>query len=88
MNCTFSLEQKSKTENLESKLIFHRYNIHLMSRFKDIETNFPKRKQKQTEQQLGYSDSTIRRCRDQINMPGPYNRKIAKTKKMCCQDIL
>ena len=42
--------------------------------------------QKQKAQQLGYSESTIERHRDQKHMPSPHKRKKTKKKKMSCQD--
>ena len=57
MNVTHSIEQISKD---------------LMSRYMESKPNIPKLPQKQTAQQLVYSNSTIKRYRDQINQPSPY----------------
>ena len=81
MNNTYSLEQISKTRNLETKLALHQYKKYLMSRFMEIEFINRKRAKKQVAQQLGYSDFTSKRCRDQIHMPCPYNRKNTKGKR-------
>ena len=40
----------------------------------EIKSNEPRLTPKQTSKQLGYSDSTIKRYRDDINMDCPYNR--------------
>ena len=52
----------------------------------EIIYNIPKITEKQMAQQVGFPDSTIRRYRDQINMPSPYNRKSTERKKMNSQD--
>ena len=57
-----------------------------MSEFTEIRTKSPKKKQKEIELKIGYSDSTIKSYRDQVNVPCPFNRKIAKWKKMSCQE--
>ena len=49
--------------------------------FMEIRSNNPRRTQKQICNQLGTSDSTIKRYRNDINMDSPYNRKNYKKKK-------
>ena len=52
----------------------------------EIQSNIPELTQKQIVQQLCYSDSTVKRYRDQINLAGAYNRNTTKRKKMSSQD--
>ena len=40
----------------------------------EVKSNNPKLTQKQISNRLGFSDSTIKRYRDDINMDSPYNR--------------
>ena len=44
----------------------------------EIKSNIRKLTQKQMAQQLSFSDPTIKKYRDQINMPSPHIRKTAK----------
>ena len=53
----FSLEQMSKTGNLDADLILIQYIIDLLSRFKEIKSINPKLTQKQKTTELRYSDS-------------------------------
>ena len=52
-----------------------------MCRFIEIESNEPGLTQKQICNQLGYSDSTIERYRDDISMDSPCNRNKYRKKK-------
>ena len=52
-NNTFSLEQISKTENLDSKLILRQYKLELMARFMEIKPLNPKLKESQIVKELG-----------------------------------
>ena len=47
----------------------------------EIRSNNPRMTQKQICNQLGTSDSTIKRYRNDINMDSPYNRNNYKRKK-------
>ena len=49
--------------------------------FMEIGSNNPRMTQKQICHQLGTSDSTIKRYRNDINMDSPYNRNNYKKKK-------
>ena len=65
----------AKSENLNSNSILRLYQQNVMLKFmeiKSIESNLP---QEQICNQLGFSDSTIKRYRDDTNMDSPYNRK-------------
>ena len=43
-----------------------------MAKFMQMEFENPKVKQSEKTDQLGYSSSTLQRCRDDINMLSPY----------------
>ena len=58
-----SLEQISKTVNLDPNLILGQYNLDLVSRFMEFKSANPKRMQDQTVKELGYSWSTLQRFR-------------------------
>ena len=47
MNNTFSLEQISKTGNLDANLILRQYKLDIMARFMETKSNNPKLTQKQ-----------------------------------------
>ena len=47
MNNIFSLEQISKTGNLDANLILRQYKLDLMSRFMEMKSNNPKLTQKE-----------------------------------------
>ena len=83
---TYSLEQIYKTRNLDASLILSQYNLDLMSLFMGIKFDIPKLTQKRLAQQLGFLNSTIKRYRDQLNMPSPCNRKITGRKKVISQN--
>ena len=53
----------------------------MMLNFMEIRSNNPKMTQKQICKELGTSDSTIKRYRDDIKMNSPYNRSNNKKKK-------
>ena len=72
MKNTISLEQISKTGNLESNLILRQYKLELMARFMEIKFVNPKLRQDQIANELGCSTSTLQRYEQDINMPSPY----------------
>ena len=72
MNNNFSLEQISKTDDLDSNLILRQYKLDLMARFMEIKSVNPKLKQNQIAKELGCSSSILRRYRNDINMLSPY----------------
>ena len=63
-----------KSEILNSNSILRLYKQNLMLKFMEIKSNEPKLTQKQISMQLGISDSTIKRYKDDIIMHSPYNR--------------
>ena len=71
MNSIFSLQQISKTDNLDSNLISRQYKLNLMAKFMQIKFANPKLKQSDIANHLGYSSSTLKRYRNDINMISP-----------------
>ena len=67
MNNSFSLKQMSKTSNHASKLISRRYKFNLMAMFMQIKFENQKLKQSEIADQLGFSSSTLKRYRKDIN---------------------
>ena len=68
MNNTFSLEQISKTGNLDSNLVTRQYKLDLMPRFKEIKSMNPGLRQDQIAKEIGCSSSTLQRYRQDIKM--------------------
>ena len=62
-----------KSEKLNSNSILRLYKQNMMLKCMEIKSNEP-RLTKQISNQLRYSNSTIKRYRDEINMDSPYNR--------------
>ena len=81
MNIRFTIDQLSKSESIDPNSINRLYKINNMLDFMEIRSNNPRMTQKQICNQLGFSDSTIKRYRNDINMDSPYNRNNYKKKK-------
>ena len=81
MNNKFTIDQLSKSETIDPNSINKLYKTNKMLDFMQIRSNNPRLNQKQICNQLGFSDSTIKRYRDDINMDSPYNRNNYKKKK-------
>ena len=81
MNNKFTIDQLSKSESIDPNSINRLYKINKMLDFMEIRSNNPRMTQKQICNQIGTSDSTIKRYRNDINMDSPYNRKNYKKKK-------
>ena len=81
MNNKFTIDQLSESETIDPNSINRLYKINKMLDFMEIRSNNPRLTQKQICNQLGFSDSTIKRYRDDINMDSPYNRNNNKKKK-------
>ena len=85
MNNNFTLQQISKTGNLDSNLISRQLKLNLMADFMRLKYENPKLKQSEIANHLGYSSSTIQRYRNDINMLSPKkihpNNTIKRTKK-------
>ena len=82
MNNRFTIDQLSKSESIDPISINRLYKINKMLDFMEIRSNNPRMTQKQICNQLGTSDSTIKRYRNDINMDSPYNRNNYKKKKI------
>ena len=63
MNNTFSLQQISKTSNLDANLISRQYKLNLMADFMRVNYENPKLKQSEIANKLGLSSSTLQRYR-------------------------
>ena len=81
MNNSFSLQQISKTGNLDSTLLSRQYKLNLMADFMRINYESPKLKQSEMANQLGYSSSTSQRYRIDVNMLSPYRIQPNNTNK-------
>ena len=81
MNSSFSLQQVSRTGNLDPNLISRQSKLDLMSKFMCIKFEKPKMKQSEIANQLGYSTSTLQRYRNDINMLSPYRVHPINTNK-------
>ena len=84
MDNSFSFQQISKAGNPDSNCISRQNKLNLMANFIRIKYEYPKSKQSQLANQLGYSTSTLQRYRSDINMVSPYrinpnnNNKLVK----------
>ena len=72
MNNSFSLQQISRTGNLDSNLISRHYKLNLMADFMRVIYENPKMKQSEIANQLGYSTSNLQRYRNDRNTLSPY----------------
>ena len=72
LNNTFSLQQISRTSNLDANLISRQFKLNLMADFMQIKYKNPKMKQSEIANQLGYSFLTLQRYRNDKNMLSPY----------------
>ena len=82
MNNIFSPQQISKTGNLDSNLISRQCKLNLMADFMRIKHENPILKQSEIAKQLGYSSSSLQRCRNDINMLSPYRIQSNNTNKL------
>ena len=71
MNNTFSLQEISQTRNLDSNLISRQYKLNLMAGIMEIKSINPKPKQNEIAKDLGFSSSTLKRHRSDLNMLSP-----------------
>ena len=81
MNDSFSLQQISRTGNLDSNLISRQIKLNLMAEFMRMKYENPKLKQSEVANHLGYSTSTLQRYRNEINLFLPYRIQRNNTKK-------
>ena len=69
---SFSLQQISETDNRDSNLIYCQYKLNSVAKFTQIKFESPKMKRSEIADQLGYSSSTLKRYRNDINILSPY----------------
>ena len=81
MNNTFSLQQISRTSNLDAILISRQNKLNLLADFMRVKYENPKMKQSEIANQLGVSSSTLKRYANDINMLSPYRSHPNNTKK-------
>ena len=84
---TFSLEQVSRTANLDANLVFRQHEPDLMVQFLEIKSFNPKRKQKELAKQLIWSTSTLQRYRYDIKMQSPSKSEILKRHQKTWNDL-
>ena len=70
----FTTDMATKSEKLNSNSILRLYKQNMMLKFLEIKSNEPRLTQKQIFNQLGFSNSTIKRFRDDIRIDSPYKR--------------
>ena len=91
MNHTPSLNEVSKTANMDPNLLTRHYKLKLMNDFMYMKYQNPKLKQSELANSLNMSSSTIQRYRNDINMLSPYrispNNVKKHTKKTKIDDI-
>ena len=66
MNNSFSLQQISRTSDLDPNLISRQYKLDLISKFMCIKFERPRMKESEIANQLGYSTSTLQRYRNDL----------------------
>ena len=81
MNNSFSLQQISRTGNLDSNLISRHYKLNLMPDFMRIKYENSKLKQSEIANQRSYSSLTLQRYRNDKNMLSPYRINPRNTNK-------
>ena len=74
MSKNFNIDQLNKSEKIDPNSINRLYKLNIMCKFMEIKSNNPKLTQKEVSKQLGFSDNSIKRYRDDIHMNSPYNR--------------
>ena len=81
MNKSFSLQQISRTGNLDSNFISRQNKLNLMADFMRNKHEYPKLKQSEIANKLSYSTSTLQRYRNDINMLSLYRIQPNNTNK-------
>ena len=74
MSNKFAIDLATISETLNANSILRLYKQIMLLKFMEIKSNEPKRTQKPISKQPGYTGSTIKRYRDDINLDNPYNR--------------
>ena len=86
MKISFSVQQISRTGNLDANLISRQYKLNLMADFIRIKYKNPRMKQSEIANQLNLSSSTSQRYRNDINMLPPYRIQPNNTNKRIKKD--
>ena len=81
MNKRFSYDNIIKSQSIEPSDIIRTFKLDRCCDFMEEKYNNPRLTQKQICKQLGFSDSSIKRYRDDIKMDSPYRRNTNKKKK-------
>ena len=81
MSKRFSYDNMIKSKSIEANDLIRTYKLDRYCDFMEVKFNNPKLTQKQICKQLGFSDSTIKRYRDDIKMDSPYGRNTNKKRK-------
>ena len=81
MNKRFSYDNKIKSRSIEPSDIIRTFKLDRCCDFMEENYNNPRLTQKEICNQLGFTDRTIRRYRDDIKMDSPYRININKKKK-------
>ena len=81
MNHTPSLNEISKTANMDPNLLTRHYKLKIMNDFMYMNYQNPKLKQSELANSLNMSSSTLQRYRNDINMLSPYRINPNNTKK-------
>ena len=81
MNNSFSLQQISRTGNLDPNLIYRQNKLNLMADFMRVKFENPKMKQSEIASQLDYSTSTLQKYSNDRNMLSPYKINLNNTNK-------
>ena len=81
MNKRFSYDNITKSHSIHPNDLIRVYKLDRCCDFMEEKYNNPKLTQKEICKNLGFSDSTIKRYRDDIKMESPYRRNNNKKKK-------
>ena len=80
MNKRFSYDNITKSHSINPNDLIRVYKLDRCCDFMEEKFNNPKLTQKEICKKLGFSDSTIKRYRDDIQMDSPYRRNNHKKK--------
>ena len=81
INKRFSYDNIIQSRSIEPNDLIRTYKLDRCCDFMEEKFNNPRLTQKQICKQLGFSDSTIKRYRDDIKMDSPHRRNNHKKKK-------
>ena len=74
MSSNFTIHLLTKSETVDPNSLNRLYKLNKMCKFLEIKPYNLKLPQKEVSKQLGFSDNTIKRYRDDIHTKSPYNR--------------